>query len=397
MPQTLSDHSIGLRGAIHLGLAVGAVLIFYTYLDSYIFAMGGPKPWHWVIGFAAAAGVLVVIAPKRPSALLRSPLILWLLFYFSITSIWAPFMSSSEDAWQVVYDRCRSVACIVALAVIFDDDRARRWAILLVAACVAVASALNLAELVSLVRFDVGPERIIGRSSGLRFDPNQSALAIAMGLAVVAEQVPRLWRMPLLLLGTLGVAATFSRSGMVCLALVILWLVWRRALGAWTIVLGTVSGVLLLSSTIDFLGANDLLTDNTTSRLRLSRGDSGRIELALKAWHMFLVSPWVGQGLGATRIWDENQFAHNMFATLAAEQGILGLLAFPALGAALLRAQSAAACFALTLMVAGLFAHDLLSERGILLLVALAAANPAPTTAPAQGPGLLSRAPVPEM
>lgn len=354
------------------GLAVAAVFLFYTSLDNYGLALGGPKPWLWVLAFAAAAAGLLVIEPSRPLPALRSPLAWWMVFFFGLTVAWMPSLRGYEEVWQVLYDRTRSLITLAAFVLIFDEPRARRAAMLAVAGCVVLAAAMNVAEFLGLLSFTAGLDRVPGRSAGFYFNANGSALAIALGVAVVAEQVGRSWRVPLLLVSLIGVATTFSRSGMLCLALVLVWLLWRRALGTWSFALGLLFGAWLVTFALAFAASNGLLNENTASRLHLAQDDSGRIELALKAWNLFLDSPWTGKGLGATVVWDEQVYSHNMYVTLGAEQGILGLLAFPAFGLALLASNRSAAGFALVLMAAGFFSHGLLDSRVTLLLAALA-------------------------
>jgi O-antigen ligase len=353
------------------------VFVFFTNLDSYVYALGGPGASLWIALFAACTATLVIPALNRPMPVLRSPVAGWFAFYFLLTSAWAIFAKMEiPEVSLFVLHRYRSIACLVVLALVFDDRRARYCAVLATAACVVLAASLNVAEFLSIVTFDPSPERIAGRSAGFYINPNGAGLAITMGIAAVVEEIPKPLRVPLVLLGAMGVLSTFSRGAMVCFAVAILWLALRGALGTWYVVVGAVAGVLLFSYAFQLAAANDLLNENTANRLRLAHDDSGRLELAAMAWRMFLSAPGVGHGLAATQIWGVGQYAHNMFLTLAAEQGILGLLAFPALGVALVTSNRAAACFVVVAMVAGLFSHDLLESRPVLLLVALTAIPP---------------------
>lgn len=361
------------------GLALAAVLVFFTGCDSYFFLLGGPKPKELVLVFAVAIAFVFVVDPHRVQPLLRSPLLMWLLFYFALTVAWIPFLRGYDEVWQTVYDRCRSIVTVFSLALIFDDPRARRTAVLAVAACVVLASALNVAEFLSLIRFEANPVPVAGRSSGFYMDANGAALAITLGLMLVVGEIRPSWRMPLFLVTMIGIATTFSRQGFIGLALVFLWTMRRRAVGRWSTTVGIVGAALLLVFAIGFATSNELLNENTAARLRFGGGDSGRLELARKAWQMFLASPLAGNGLGATRIWEEDHSTHNMFLTLAAEQGILGLLALPALGAALVWMRRGSAGFVLLLMVFGFFTHNLLDSRHTLLLIALAAVGTRPT------------------
>lgn len=382
MDRALRAGQVRIRPVLQRGLALAAVLVFFTNLDNYAYALGGPGASLWVIVFAAGVAFALIMDPHRRLHLLQSPFMAWLLFYFALTTGWALFATNLPDFSLFVLHRYRAILFALALALVFDDGHARRWAVIAVAVGVVLSALLNAAEFLSLVNLTAGQERIAGRASGFYTNPNGSALAITLGIALAAEEIPKRWRVPLLLVGTMGVLTTFSRGAAVCLAVAILVLAWRRALGTWYVLLGVLGGALLISYALDFAATHDLLNDNTLTRLRLAHDDSGRVELARKAWKMFVASPVVGSGLGATQMWDTGQYAHNMFLTLAAEEGVLGLLAFPALGAALVWSNRAAAPLAAVLMTAGLFSHDLLDSRSILLLVALAAVPRARAPAP---------------
>jgi hypothetical protein len=162
-------------------------------------------------------------------------------------------------------------------------------------------------------------------------------------------------------------------------------LVWRRHLGGWPAALACVLVAVLMATEGDrvmhLLDQGGLLTAETSARLRLEEGDSGRIGLARDAWRGFLAAPLVGNGLGAT------VDSHNQFLTLAGDHGVVGLVLFPALALALALANPAAVPFAVALLVAGLFSHNLLDDRGTLLAIALAAAREVrPAPAQAQAP-----------
>src|SRR5512143_1018140 len=152
-------------------------------------------------------------------------------------------------------------------------------------------------------------------------------------------------------------------------ALAFLWLLWRRALGRWPVVVAAAVAVAVIVSSVRFLESHALLEPEHSARLRFAKDDSGRGALALKAWEMFLDEPVRGHGLGATLTWDADASSHNMFLNLAGDHGILGLLLFPALGAAIIAGNRRSAPFAGLLMVSGLFSHNLLDDRYSLLLV----------------------------
>ena len=368
------------------GLALASVALFYTSLDIYAFVTySTPPPIQWVVVFAACALALVLFDPRRQVPLLTSALGYWLFFFFCLTTAWGIFAERIPEVVQELNDRYRSIACLVVFCVIFAGARARLVAVWAVVGGIVLASALNVLEMASLVTFSDALERTPGRPAGLYFNPNNAALAIALAVAVVVEDIPRFWRLPLLLVGALGVSATFSRGAMICLLCTYAWLVWRRQLGTWSFALTSLAGFVLFVYAIGYVQSHDLLTQNTAARLALASDDSGRVELAMKALNVFLDHPLLGNGLATTATWDVDSMAHNLFLTLAADHGVLGMLAFPALAIALIMSRRGSVSFALVLMLAGLFSHDLLKDRYILLLIALSATPPVLVGSPRRG------------
>ncbi len=364
-------------GLGHGAVSLVGVLLFYTNLDSYAFAVNlAPPPTVWVVGFVAVGLFLACIDSPRAVRLLRSPLSYWVLFYFLLTTAWAIFLiSDAPELTQELQGRYRSVGFLLAIGLIFHDPRARRVAVFAVAACVVVAVVVNVAESLSLVAF-ADLSKTPGRSAGLYMNPNTSGVAIALGVAAVTERIPKVLRVPLLLVAAVGVAATFSRGAALCLFIAILWLIWRKALGTGYVVMALVGGVFLFLYAFNYLQSHDLLDASALARVQLAQDDNGRIGIALKAWEMFLRAPGLGNGLGSTAIWDEPIRAHNMYVTLAADHGMLGLLTYPAFCWAIFKSNRGAAGLALVVAMAGFFSHGMLDDRCCLLVTALAASYP---------------------
>ena len=361
--------------ALRCALGVAGVLVFFTGLDNYAAAFwSGPQPLQLVLAFIGGAAGVVLLDLRAPLPLLRSPVLLWIGAFFLITTAWAVFTLSTPFDSPALRTHYRSLGFLGALAVIFDDPRARRIGAVAIAAAVVFASALNVAELFGVVSFAGQDDvRVGGRAAGLYVNPNLAAFAIVFGLAVAIQSMPRALRVPLLVVGATGVAATFSRGAGVCLLGLIPLLVWRGQVGARAAAVGAVlvAAVLIArgESTLLVLDGQGILTADTSARLRLEQDDSGRVGLARGAWQMFLDAPFAGNGVGAT------VQAHNEFLTLAGDHGVVGLLLFPALALALAAGNPAAVPFALVLLLAGFFSHNLLDNRASLLAIAFAAAR----------------------
>ncbi|MBV9775148.1 MAG: O-antigen ligase family protein [Gemmatimonadetes bacterium] len=135
----------------------------------------------------------------------------------------------------------------------------------------------------------------------------------------------------------LGVVATFSRASWVAVvaAVAALALVGRGRLAL------RIGGALAVGALLVEVGSGGMLSDTFTRTL----GDwvvEQRAALFLAAVQMFLAHPVLGVGPGGfadqvegyaaqvTRLWDYQDTPHNAFVQMAAETGIVGLIAFAA-------------------------------------------------------------------
>jgi O-antigen ligase len=375
----LAQESAGSTVLWRCALATVGVWSLYSFAAQYVHAaFNGPKPLLFVAALVAASLAVLAMEPHRPTRALGSPLLLWTFAYLVMTTawtIWRTTLSSQTD--QALVDRYRSMAFLLAMVVAFDERRSRQVGRVGVVLVAMISSVVNVAEEVGLIAFSDSLERTEGRAGGLYGNPNESGMAIVFGLAVGMSAVPRALRLPVLLVAAAGIGATLSRSALLCLCVLIVVLLWRKELDLVpTVLVGAGVAALLvftggrLEALLDTGGA---LNKDTIGRLSMKADDSGRAGLAAKVWRMFLDSPWVGHGLATER---EGRMSHNIYLSLAAEHGVLGLLLVPALLGALVVRQREAVAFALVFGVAGFFGHRFLEQEAVLLCLALAAANP---------------------
>jgi len=374
---------------LRCALAIAAPVALYSNLTQYAeAALGGPKPLFLVIAIVGGAIGAVATEPHRPSKLLRSPLLLWCYLYLLLTTAWGIWRwNVGGPTDQSIADRYRCVAFLVAMAIAFDDGRARRLGRIAVVGVALFTSCVTIAESAGVLVFDDSLHRTLGRAAGFYVNPNLAGLAITFGLAVGISVVPRVARIPVLLVGAAGIAATFSRGALLCLAVLVAFLLWRKELNPlWTAV--AVAGVALWlafngGSLEAMLDTSGVLNRDTLARLSMEADDSGRVALARKVWHMYLDSPWVGQGLATERA---GRISHNIYLSLAAEHGVLGILAYPALLVAIAWRHRRAVGVALVFLLAGFFSHNLLEDESALLCLALAAARPLGATSEREVP-----------
>lgn len=361
------------------GLAILGVGTLFSGLADYgesVYA--GPKPLYFILAIVAGSLAALAVEPRRPTRVFRSPLLLWAYLYLLISIGWCIWRrASSPDTDQELIDRLRSVAFLLAMALTFDDTRARTIGRIGVTLVAVVASLVNIGEALGWITFNDALERTAGRAAGLYGNPNASGLAIVFGLAAGIAAVPRALRVPVLLVGACGVAATFSRGSLACLAVLVVVLLYRREVGVLPAALATggVVAVLLFHGRLlqDVLDVSGALNRDTLARLAMRADDSGRGAAAEGAWRLFLESPWVGHGIAVERA---SRVAHNIYLRLAAEHGILGLLIYPGLIVALLMRTRPALEMAAVCLVAGFTSHNLLQGEPGLLCFALAAAQP---------------------
>jgi O-antigen ligase len=382
---------------VRCGLSAMAVVTLYSSAARYIHnELHGPKPLFIILASIAGAAALLATDPHRPAQTFRSPLVIWAYLYLimsTASALWRTSFTAVAD--QALIDRYRSMAFLVAMLVVFEDRRALRMARLGVIVVALASSVVNIAEALGAFHFVDAANRTQGRAAGLYVNPNQSGIAIVLGLAAGITAVPRALRVPVLLALGCGVAATFSRGSMLGLAVVAIVLLLRRDVGA----LGTAGAAVAVAAALVLTGGRIErlldggmpLTEDVLARLTMTASDSGRGALARRVWGMFLDAPWLGNGLGSE---NEGRISHNLYLSLAAEHGIVGLLTYPAMLVALIFRNRAAVTVAAVLLVAGVFSHNVLEEEPALICVALAAAaaHGARTEATASpAPGALPR------
>lgn len=380
-----ASEAITIGTVTRCALAVFGVAVFFTHLDEYAFVVGwAPKPLYSVFVVVFGAAVLLVLTPRRSAPALGSPIALWAYGFFLVTTLWAIWTRNSTVTAQLVDARYRSIALLVAFAVVFDDPRARRLAVRAVAMAVALGALVDAAEMLGFLdfsRIDTPAVVRVGRAAGFYMNPNSAGSIIVLGLAIAAPELGRSWRVPLVVVTAIGVVATLSRGSMICLGLLLVAFALRRTVGGWGLLLGLALGALIAMKGAGYLESQGRLGPAVVERVTFAKDDSGRGEVALKAWRLFCDAPLLGNGIGAATEWDTGAGAHNMFLTFAAEQGVVGLLLLPALALALIAARRGAAPVALVLLGAGVFSHNLVEDRAILVALALAAAGGIPERA----------------
>lgn len=184
------------------------------------------------------------------------------------------------------------------------------------------------------------------RASGPLDDPNDLAYVLVAALPLIVAFSPRSTMARACLIGSAAVitaaaATTFSRGGLIALAIALIWVIMRRAVSAkviWSLLAAVCAVGLLIAMTAEELVARAL------SEKTYIAGEN--IDTRLLRWQaaarMLADAPLFGVGPGGFRehytsvsrlaeITEPTAVAHNMYLEVAAELGLLGLIVFVAM------------------------------------------------------------------
>lgn len=328
-------------------------LMIYSWL-----AFMRPQDMAWGISrvsplsqYVAIAMILgLVLSVGRERLLTFKPqtvLLILLAGWITLSTVMAVVPEMSEEIYGNYW---KAILMTVLITGLVRDRNRLRWLLLLIVFSIGFLGAKR--GLFGLVRggarFDDGP-------GGFMSDNNSFALALNMilpllvGLAVVEKQkIIRIAAAVAAALCLLCILFTFSRGGLLTLALVGGLLVWRsrqRFLVGTLLAVG-LCGFLLFSS--EELTQQYVERASSISNYEEDGSAQGRITAWTTSWRVFLDYPWTGVGpnnLAAVYAryapgTDRFRVAHNAYFQLLAECGLPALLLFlGALGATMWRLQ----------------------------------------------------------
>ncbi|MFS0515899.1 O-antigen ligase family protein [Nostoc sp. UIC 10607] len=371
-------------------LAVGAVFTFFTEISSYLYTSGSfsQPPLIWVMLFALASTPLLFTKNKY----IPRPVITWCLGFIFISLLWFVLLSiPGEIVVEELRKRILSVIFIIIMTLIFSSNNDihiwTRWAIFI---AVLMAVFNNGYEFFNPIAFNsLGTG---GRSAGFYLNPNNDGAALVLGMIFSVSLLHPIYRLPFVSIIGIGVLLTFSRGAILgWLVTVIIFTITRilhpNKLLYWVLGIGTIF-ISLGSQWSAELLQNLSLNKNSLERIswfqNISASDSedsadSRLEVAQLAWHMFTKHPFLGNGIGSTLTWNMGISTHNIYLYYMTDHGILGAFILPALVYAVTQhahgeTKYIGLAFAAFILLWGLFSHNILEERYILIMFSLMAA-----------------------
>jgi O-antigen ligase len=370
-------------------LSIVATFLFFSDLPDYLFV--APILPIYPLAWIGAVALLSLPFLKK-AASLPKPLLIWMLFYLSLSLLSIMTVSADEISMTDFRSKVLSVLFIVMMYAIYQQKSTVqvKYTILFV---LFMSVCNNLFELLNPRVFT---EVNVGRPAGFYIDPNKTGCAIMLGMLLSLTVIKKPYRWVSILVAGVGIMATFSRGAilgwLICTVLLVIGRVIcdqrRKVLLPIIIILFLLVSFNPLKMLTDYFkgdpsGANWDIVNRLEEFQNPSLSEDSALErqaVAAGGWISFGRNPFWGNGLASTRKWTVSDVStHNMYLYHMADNGILGVLFLPgAILAVIYRnrgeQRTILVCFAVFLGLWGLFSHEVLAERYTLSSFALIAA-----------------------
>jgi O-Antigen ligase len=370
-------------------LSIVATFVFFS--ESYTYAQdAGILPlnaltWIGIFGFLSLPFV-------KKIATMPKPLVIAMGIYLAVSIVSLATISADPMSIEELRKRVLSVLFICMMYIIYQQKSLTqvKYALLVV---VLLSIGNNFYELLNPGAFGLVNS---GRPAGFYLNPNKTACALVLGMLFSIDIIKKPYRWLYILLVGSGLLLTFTRGGIIgwiiCVAILIgsrMVSDKRRTILLPIIVLFT---FLVIANPLKLLGGYfeggmDSSYSNVVSRLEQFQTPSledesarDRSSVAKYAWKMFGEQPFWGHGLSSTNKWTVADIStHNMYLYYMADHGVIGLMFLPgAVFAVIYRNRGEderiILCFSIFIGLWGLFSHNVLDEKYILLPFALLAA-----------------------
>jgi hypothetical protein len=368
-------------------LSIAATFLFYSDLSDYL-SVAKILPinsLNWIIIF----GILSLPFIKK-IATIPKPLMIWMLLYILLSLLSFATVSSDEVSTQDLRNRMLSVIFVCLIYIIYEQKSLKQVKYAIVAV-VIMTVANNFYELLNPRFFS---ELNSGRPAGFYINPNKAGCSLVLGLIFTIDAIEKKYRWLYMLFVGCGILTTFSRGSILGWTICALILTMARVLSdkRSTVIFSAFALVLFLTlsnplQTLSgyFQGGDGAYFD-VLDRLEQFQNpsleddsSSERKAVAGYGWLMFGKHPFWGNGLGSTNKWTVSEVStHNMYLYFMADHGIIGSIILPGAIFAVVwrnrgKPKSQILCFAIFMSLWGIFSHNVLEERYILLTFGLLA------------------------
>jgi hypothetical protein len=371
-------------------LSILATFLFFSDLPDYLHSTNilplNPLAWFWIFVILALPFFKNIVTMPRP-------MVIGMGLYALISLLSLATVSADELSMREFRLRILSILFVCLMYILYQQKSLKhiKYAIVLV---VLMSIANNFFELLNPKIFS---ELNVGRPGGFYINPNKAGCALVLGLIFTVDAIAKPLRWVYILIIGMGISVTFSRGALLGWLICTTFFIIARVVSdrRRTIVFSTIALALLLvvsnplkNATDYFQGSNDLGSNyDVLDRLEQFQNPSLSDESALErkavvgyAWVMFGNHPFWGNGLASTHKWTVSEVStHNMYLFYMADHGVLGFIILPGAILAVIynnrgEPRVKILCYAIFMSLWGIFSHNVLEERYILLSFSLLAA-----------------------
>jgi hypothetical protein len=330
-----------------LGLYEAAVLVVilclvYLEIPIYISTLNAnflPKDLYYA--FFVGVAPLLILRFRALISYVISPFSLWALGWITLNIIHLLFalIDGDQSRADIIGTRIQYAVLAVSLGFACSITRTTSYERIFPFLAVLIPITVMVDFLHAGVFYPFGTEGTVpGRAAATFFNPTKAGEAMLLTFLLAIPVLRPPYRALLVFLVGAGVILTFSRAAILGWMLLWLFLVLRKAVPKYTLVVPLVAlGAfpLLLGSFENYLeGRADLsqYLDNLLNRLAFFQDRVLDDYSALKraqfleaGLDLFLDQPIFGAGAGVTHLWSVGGSTHNQPVMLAAEYGVFGI------------------------------------------------------------------------
>lgn len=328
------------------GLLYLFTLLLYVRPNDLIPAMG-TFPLAKIV--AIAAPIAYIYAQYK----VGKPIINWtievkmIMLMLFLAILFTPVSISPSDSLGAVSDVFIKTVIIFILIIGLVNTQERLQAIIKLTVLCGTWLAVFAVESYATGNLTLKGDRIEGFVGGIFGNPNDLAAALnmliplAVALAFMSAGAMRLFYAVCAMFLLCGVMVTFSRAGFITLVVISGMMLWKFGRGSRSsVALATLVGAVILFSVFSGAYRSRLLTILNPSS-DTSGSAQHRVELMKRGLELSIQNPIVGIGMGNFHIYSiHEKVAHSGYIEVAAELGVIGLLAYLILILAPLRALS---------------------------------------------------------
>jgi O-antigen ligase len=327
-------------------VAVLVVVLCLVYFDiptyTYIYTQNDSLlPKYFYYAYFVGLAPLLILRFRSLISYVISPFSLWALgvVVLYIAHLSLALLDNDKGTAELIGTRIQYPVLAVLLGYACSITRTTSYERIFPFLAVLIPITVIVDFLQPGVFYPLGTEgTVLGRAAATFINPNRAANAMLLTFLLAIPVLRPSYRALLLLLVGVGVILTFSRGAILGWMLLWLFLLLRKAVPKYTLVVALVAlGVfpLLLGSFEGYLeGRKDLSegVSNLVARLGFFQDrvldDHSALERAQVlegGVDLFLENPIFGAGAGATDQWSLRVGTHNQLVMLAAEYGVFGI------------------------------------------------------------------------